>query len=325
MNEGQPAYYSPVPDERIWPDSDSEFEFNPEDLQWDVGGADDEGEHLDKGDDSSDYSYNESATQHELQVGASALPSDHMDTDISANKGLTKVQNLRNQKKQRLRILMNRGILRSSVTTALAIPLWYLDKIIKSTSDSVPGQRKYEGYAIHKLPRRSISKAERRAGMYSFLDPKTASKAGMLLKVLLTSESNTPRPARISKRTGATLPSRRSRVGSYGQHLGRLAAAYFTLDDRGVRCTRDVDTRRVKLNWLRDVLERTDPETATGAGEAGKVRTRFVIHNTAPKGEPMAPILLDLGETIGSDDEGETVSLVSGQWINKYRATRGDR
>jgi hypothetical protein len=127
-----------------------------------------------------------------------------------------------------------------------------------------------------------------------------------------------PPRIRISQRTGRPVLSKTEKNQ---RHVRKLAALYLKLDARGVRCTKEVVslTRTVRLNWLREVLQRTAPKSADGESTEQRFSgSGLILHNIAPEGEPVQPILLDWREQIGAESGGESVSLISG-WIEKHR------
>lgn len=337
---------SPLQDEGTSSEVDSDLGSEPEDRHWenDLPHRDDidmdmkvdtdgGSEQLTESDDGSNgYFRQKIAIQRELP--AASKPS----SDLSGIglTGTACVQRVRAKAEQKLLTLMDRGIIRTSRTSARNIPLGYLNGLIESTN----GSRSYIGYAIHQEPRQSNPKAKR---SYSLLDPVTERKRRMVLRALLSREKTKqlrltgiradvnssitagsrgplhPLPlTRISQRTGVPVLFRAEK---YQRHVRKLAALYLTLDAQGVRCTKEIVslTRTVRLNWLREVLGRTAPKSADGeATEQRLSGSGLIIHNIAPEGEPVQPILLDWREQIGTERGGESVSLISA-WIEKHR------
>lgn len=299
------SYHCPTSQEGVWPDSNSEYDFDSEDPDWDLGSESDESGHLGKGGDDGDsiqqgLSHVEGDTQQPPSAASSPL-SDRMDI-VVPSQNLTYTQKRSSKCGQKLKTLKDRGVLRTSSTVATHIPLNRLDEYLKLTRDAGSGRSpsKHAGYVIHEVPKTSPTDKRR----FSFMSPAAARDSGLALKPLIvwdhtatslsTGSLRPPRP--ISQRTGLPVPSQAKR---HNTHLRKKVAAYFTLDARGLRCTSTAATstglRSLQLDWLTDLIKQTD--RGVGDGTVGhRPLAGMVLHNTAAKKKPFAPTLLNWRE-----------------------------
>ncbi|KAI9632617.1 uncharacterized protein MKK02DRAFT_30384 [Dioszegia hungarica] len=334
----------------LTPDSDTDLDYDSDDPDWIAYMADTKTEQ----DPKLDYSRDTTSCGSELDpeevsqsspdpVSTPLSESPTANTSVpstSIRRGQLRNADLRKKAKLRERqeVLMGRGVCRTSSSRARDMPLTLVDELIDLTDSA--GHKDYKGYAIHQ------SRTPEGKRTYSFLDPNAALKVAKKIVPLLslislprkasrlaqlnamraavsrssTSRSDVVTPTTLTAgsepmRTRLPNASKADQLERNGRRLRNLARAYFILEARGIRRMRRVQSQRVPREFLDALVTQTD---SANPQSAVPEYLGLVIHDTAASKHASEPILLDWRETVWTEGDGESVSLLR-PWMEKYR------